>query len=93
MKGLLLFILITIGVSASAQDEVLSVIDGALDSLVADGGLVEDENIVGDSLIFPIFSVLPIAFFPNNNTFLEFILKLFFSNLRTFVNDILVIIQ
>ena len=47
MKGLLLFILITIGVSASAQDEVLSVIDGALDSLAADGGLVEDEkNIV-----------------------------------------------
>ena len=52
MKGLLLFILITIGVSASAQDEVLSVIDGALDSLAADGGLVEDENIVGDSLNF-----------------------------------------
>ena len=53
MKGLLLFILITIGISAAAQDEVLSVIDGALDSLAADGGLVEDEkNIVGDSLKF-----------------------------------------
>ena len=53
MKSLLLFILITIGISASAQDEVLSVIDGALDSLVANGGAVEDErNVVGDSLKF-----------------------------------------